>query len=119
MGIDEVVDSGWTVETLKALMDERYKAQDTALTREREERREREVKNNEFRGQLADQATSFATRIEVEARIATVTQRLEAEVKSLEQQLKSKNIQIVASFSFGLLATLVAVFNTAPRLVGG
>lgn len=119
MGIDEVVDSGWTVETLKELMDERHKALLESITREREERREREIKNNEFRGQLEDQAATFVTRNEMEAKLATISQRLEAEVKSLEQQLKSKNIQIIASFSFGLLATLVAVFNTATRLAGG
>ena len=105
MGIDEVVDSGWTIETLKALMDERHRSQETALAREREERRERDVKNNEFRGQLADQASKFVTRVEMDAKL-----------ESLQQLIRSKNLQIVVSLSVGLGGLLIAVFNLATRL---
>lgn len=105
MGIDEVVDSGWTVETLKALMDERHRSQETALAREREERRERDVKNNEFRGQLNDQAHTFVTRVEMDAKLEAMT-----------QLLRSKNLQIVVSLSVGMGGLLIAVFNFATRL---
>lgn len=99
--------SEWTLDTLKALMDERFRGQEQALAREREERRERDVKNNEFRGQLSDQAATFLTR-----------QEMDVKFNALQDQVKSKNIQIIVSFAFGLIGTLIAVFNLASRLAG-
>lgn len=100
--------SEWSIETLKALMDERHHALEEAMTREREERRERDVKNNEFRGQLSDQASKFVTRVEMEAKI-----------DALEVQVRTKNLQIVVSLGVGMIGLMMAVFNLATRLAGG
>lgn len=110
--------SEWTQETLKQLMDERFRGQEEAIKREREERRERDIKNNEFRGQLADQASKFITRAEVESRFETLTVLVRSESKALQEQVRAKNLQIVAAFGFGLVGTLIAVFNLASRIAG-
>ncbi len=94
--------SDWTVETLRALMDQRFRAQEEAIAKAERASELREIKNNEFRGQLADQASKFPTRVEMDSRFA-----------ALEDKVASKNLQIMLSLGVGFVGVLIAVFNLA------
>lgn len=89
-------DAGWTLEALRehlqalaAAADRRYeqrfdaqeKAVDAALTAANQ----RLNVMNEFRGALTDQAATFATRIEVDQRLATNDEKLSAVVGRLDR----------------------------------
>jgi len=89
--------SGWTVETLKELVDQRFAHVDQRIVDARHsvERAEdaatatrvyTETKNNEFRGQLADQASSFMPRAEADQRYSTTVEAL-SDVRTSSQRL--------------------------------
>lgn len=75
--------SGWTLETLKEHFDQRFSDQDRAVTAALEAAKEATTKAenaadkrfdaaNEFRGQLADQASHFMPRTEAEQRLGVL-----------------------------------------------
>lgn len=63
--------------------------------------------SNEWRASMNDRERKFLQRDEY----------LVAH-KALEDKVDNKNIQVVASFSIGLVAVLIAVFNFATNLAG-
>lgn len=92
----------WTTDTLKAYTDSRFDAIREAISKAERQSELRETKNNEFRGQLSDQASRFPTRSEIDARFA-----------ALEDKVNAKNVQVVLSLGVGFVAVLAAVFNFA------
>lgn len=98
--------SDWTVDTLKehfdTVLDQRFKAQEEAIRKAAEDIDLRDIKNNEFRGQLADQAATLMPRAEANQAF-----------KTLEDKIASKNIQVVLSLGVGFVAVIIAVFNFA------
>jgi len=88
--------SEWTVGTLKQMVDQRFidleaRTRDAKHSMERAEdaaratREYTEVKNNEFRAQLGDQAQTFMPRAEADQRYATTLQSI-AELRGGHQK---------------------------------
>lgn len=99
--------SEWTPDTLKAYTDAIFREHQNALDKAAHDIELRDIKNNEFRGQLADQAARFPTRVEVENKLET-----------LSAQIKAKNVQVVLAAALAVVATLIAVFNFAVTQAG-
>jgi hypothetical protein len=109
---------GWTVDTLRQLMDARFEAvkeaigkadtvSETRAIKLETETRTRFESVNEFRAQQQHLIGTFMPRKEFDARI-----------RALEDKIAAKNVQIVISMLVGAVAVLVAVFNLAAQYGG-
>lgn len=100
--------SDWTVDSLKehleTIMENRFRSQEESGRKLAHEMELRESKNNEFRGQLSDQAAKFPTRVEVEAKMSAI-----------ESKLNAKSFQVTASMVGTIVSLLIAVFVFASR----
>lgn len=111
--------SGWTVDTLRALMDERdrrygerFKAQEKAVDNVAKETKEKFASVNEFRGALSDQTNTFIPRAEA---LAT-HDRLAGDIKALTDRLNlAEGNRQGVRLSAGVLVTVV---TTAALLLG-
>jgi hypothetical protein len=110
---------GWTVDTLRQLMNARFAAVEKAVDRAdtagaaraiklETETRERFASVNEFRDQQRDLIATFMPRSEFDARIA-----------ALEDKINAKNVQIVLSLGAGFVAVVATVWNLAAQYGGG
>lgn len=68
--------SGWTVDTLKEYVEQRFVAQEKAVTTANEASEKRFDAVNEFRAQLGDQVRTFLPRTEYDARHETLENRV-------------------------------------------
>lgn len=105
--------SDWTVDTLKEYIDTRFDAAKESIavaSNVAEKRAEKlEVATaarfesvNEFRAQTKDLQSSYMPR-----------QEFDAALKSVNEKIAAKNIQIFLSLAVGFVAVLIAVFNFA------
>lgn len=94
--------SEWTVDTLKEYVDRQFSNQERAILKQAEETKENRAKDNEFRGELRDRTATYPTRLEMDAKI-----------QALEDKISSKNLQIMLSLAIGFIGVLIAVFNLA------
>jgi hypothetical protein len=127
--------SGWTVDTLHAhldqqfrdlekMLDERFRSQqemvstalksaEKAVAKAETAADKRFDAMNEFRAQLGDQATTFASRTEVEVKIESIVERLEAEAKRTNERLAeiNKRLDLTQGKATGLNAGLLYLFS--------
>ena len=113
--------SGWTVDTLKEYVEQRFtdqaKAVDAALTAakqavEKEERNSEKWRQsaNEWRQSMLDREIKFASRNEVEAEL----KGLRAEIQSLKETraegIGSKQLLLLILALIGAVGTLVGIY---------
>lgn len=119
-------DSEWTFGTLKQYVDVRFDAVKEAISKAdtvgetraiklETETRTRFESVNEFRNQQRDIIGNFMPRAEFDARSKALDEKLAAGIKSMEDKISAKNMQVVMSLAVGFVAVLIAVFNFASR----
>jgi membrane-bound ClpP family serine protease len=84
--------SEWNVETLRQFMLDKFTASNTAIDVRAEAMEKRFDSVNEFRGQLADQASTFVTKVEyytahksLEDKVITLNERRDTEIARVLQ----------------------------------
>lgn len=113
-------DDGWTVATLKehlerrlddlrSHMDERHRHEQKAVAKAEQAADQRFESMNEFRGQLSDQATTFLTREEYNAKHETLHNHLDA-LEHRMDELRGRNLGVRLSVGaiVGTLSALAA-----------
>jgi hypothetical protein len=117
--------SSWTVDTLKEYLDRRFEDQDKAVQAALQAAKEAVDKANtatsekrfesinEFRGQLADQQTTFITRNEYLAQHQSLTEKVQALTDRINVSAgKSSGIGV----SWGVVATILGLLLSAAFL---
>jgi hypothetical protein len=121
--------SEWTVDTLKEHMDVRFEAVKEAISKADAVGEQRAAKLetatqsrfesvNEFRLQTKDLQNSYMPRAEFDAALGSVDSKLDSSIRSMNEKLAAKNMQLVLSMGVGFVAVLIAVFNFAIGLNG-
>jgi uncharacterized protein YggE len=109
-------DTEWTVNTLKQHMDVRFEDAKEAIRKASEVAEQRAARLetttqarfesvNEFRAQTKDLQATYMPRSEFDAAL-----------KSVNEKIQAKNLQVVMSLGVGFVAVLIAVFNFANSL---
>lgn len=104
--------SGWTVDTLKEYVEQRFIAQEKAVQIANEASEKRFESVNEFRGQLGDQTRTFLPRAEYDARHET----LENSVSELTNRInrtegKGKGIDKTIAYAVTAVSLAIAVVS--------
>lgn len=92
--------SDWTVDTLKEYFEQAIRDQALAITKAEDAAEKRFASVNEFRAQLNDQATTFATRRE----LSEIVGRIER----LDSAYKTAVISIVVAGVVSVISIIVA-----------
>ena len=119
--------SGWTVDTLRAhfeqrfidldlRLDQRFDAQNTALSEKNETIQARLDSVNEFRGQQADIIAKTMPRDEIEARFKSMEGRVETGFQALEAKVDAGLQAMNAKVDAGVAARTDAIAVVNSRL---
>lgn len=104
--------SGWTVDTLKEYVEQRFIAQEKAVQIANEASEKRFDAVNEFRGQLGDQVRTFLPRQEYNARHETLENRV-SELTDRLNRTEGKSTGINAAWGY-----LVGAVGLATAVIG-
>ena len=124
-GETELRPSGWTTDTLKELMEQRFVDQDkavqAALLAAKEAVLKAEVASekrfesvNEFRGQLSDQTATFMPRAEAEQRTTALAEKIADLTNRIN---KTEGATTGSEITFGKMVTIVGVATTVIGLI--
>lgn len=81
-----MVESGWSLETLKEHFDQRFRELATAVEKSERAAEKRFESVNEFRGQAADRDKFFATKAEIYPRLDAINERIRGLVERSDKQ---------------------------------
>lgn len=105
--------SGWTVDTLKEYVEQRFISQEKAVGIANEASEKRFDAVNEFRGQLGDQVRTFLPRAEYDARHETLENRV-SELTDRINRSEGKSSGLSAGWGYligavGLATAIVSI----------
>jgi len=114
----------WTVSTLKEHMDVRFESVKEAISKADIVGEQRATKLetataarfesvNEFRNQTKDLQSGYMPRAEFDQAMKAVNDKLDTTVRSMNEKIAAKNIQVVLSMGVGFVSVLIAVYNLA------